>query len=346
MKTSARPRHVHAADLRGLGRLAIDATVGITSLVEILHHNITRVPGPLGKSTQQPAKGGTGFVYRSIRGVTRLVGGGLDLALARLAPLLGEERSTPSREAVIAALNGVLGDHLERSRNPLAIAMRLRLRGKALEVTKAGLAEAFPGTGGRILLLVYGLCMSDLQWNRNGRDHGAAPKRGGNWVDILLDGSPYTTAFARLGKIRSARITDLRHGNLVDEDWGGRDRFAPSTRAAVKRHFVPLPAGVQCFAIAATLTRKRGQVADRLVGDGLVPVRSALGLGEAAAAGIAIPARQQWIAYGRNHLDLLDDRAVFLRLRKWLAPGGRQIDAVRDGHDNPASRKHARGGRT
>ncbi|MBK7471897.1 MAG: hypothetical protein IPI73_16115 [Betaproteobacteria bacterium] len=39
---------------------------------------------------------------------------------------------------------------------------------------------------------------------------------------------PYTAPFSRLGKIRSAGVTDLRYGELPDEDWVGRDRFARS----------------------------------------------------------------------------------------------------------------------
>ena len=73
--------------LRGAGRLAIEATTGVTDLVEAMHAEIARLPltAPAERTT-----GLTGLVYRSVRGVTRLVGGGLDLALGALAPLLGE----------------------------------------------------------------------------------------------------------------------------------------------------------------------------------------------------------------------------------------------------------------
>ncbi len=43
-----------------------------------------------------------------------------------------------------------------------------------------------------------------------------------------------------------------------------------------------LPGGVRCFAIAATTAAKRSVLADRLIGDGLVPLRSALGLHDEA----------------------------------------------------------------
>ena len=86
--TLTRKAHFRAADLRGVGRLAIDATLGLTRLVETMHHNIARAPGPLGKFSQEPTRGITGFVYRSIQGTTRLVGSGLDALLGQLAPLL------------------------------------------------------------------------------------------------------------------------------------------------------------------------------------------------------------------------------------------------------------------
>ncbi len=59
-----RNAHFRVADLRGYSRLVIDATIGLASLVETMHHNILRTPRILGESTQQPARGVTGFVYR------------------------------------------------------------------------------------------------------------------------------------------------------------------------------------------------------------------------------------------------------------------------------------------
>jgi len=95
---------VRVADLRGYSRLAVDAAIGLANLVETMHHNILRTPGIFGKSTQQPAGGITGFVYKSIRGVTRVVGGGIDAVLARLVPLFDGGASSSEREAVLAAL--------------------------------------------------------------------------------------------------------------------------------------------------------------------------------------------------------------------------------------------------
>ena len=84
--------------------------------------------------------------------------------------------------------------------------------------------------------------------------HGAPLERAGHWVDLLLGATPYAAPFARLGKVRSAGITDLRHGNLLDEDWVGRDRFA---RGADRRQPVPLPDGVRCYARGCQPRRSR-----------------------------------------------------------------------------------------
>nr|HMN81656.1 alpha/beta hydrolase [Burkholderiaceae bacterium] len=102
-----------ASDLRGASRLAIDATLGLTDLVENLHRNISLAPAPLGQVSQRPTTGITGLVYRSIRGVTRLVGGSLDALLGQVGSLLGTpagaaaQPAAPERETLLAALNGV-----------------------------------------------------------------------------------------------------------------------------------------------------------------------------------------------------------------------------------------------
>lgn len=404
-------RSVKTSDLRGAGRLATEATLGLTDLVENLHHNILRVPGPLGPPSLLPTRGITGLVYRSIRGVTRLVGGSVDALLGQLQRLLGPNSSAPSaeREAVIAALNGVLGDHLVATGNPLATTMRFRSGGQALPLTEAALAAALPHAGGRIVVLVHGLCMNDLQWQRKGHDHGAALaagagftpvylhyntglhisrngaelarllevllqawpvpvtqlaivghsmgglvvrsachhaeaaglgwrqqlrqlvflgtphhgaplERGGHWLDTILGASPYTAAYARLGQVRSAGITDLRHGNLLDADWDGSEHLP---RGNDSRTAVPLPQGVACYAMAATLAPEPGglkSLKGHLLGDGLVPVASALGQHRLVARRLAFAPENQWLGHGMNHLDLLDSADVATRLIQWLAP--------------------------
>ncbi|MFS8086305.1 MAG: esterase/lipase family protein [Acidobacteriota bacterium] len=398
---------VPAADLRGFSRLAVDATTGLTDLVEAMHHNIASASGVVGVAPKGRTTGITGLVYGTIRGVTRLVGGGIDALLAQLGSMLGEPGSSPAREAVLAALNGVLGDYLMATANPLAIPMRLRRDGRPLELSVEGLATAAlqsAAATGKLLVLVHGLGMNDRQWTRqrhdhgvalardlgytpvylhynsgrhvstNGREfagllealvgawpahvselviighsmgglvarsachvgyvcahswlralrklvflgtphHGAPLERGGHWVDIILGVSPYTAPFARLGRIRSAGVTDLRYGFLLDADWENRDRFA---RASDHRQPVPLPAGVDCYAIAASTGAAAGDAKDRLLGDGLVPLASALGRHVNPDMTLSIPEANQWTGYNMNHLDLLGSAEVYAQIKRWL----------------------------
>jgi hypothetical protein len=394
-----------ATDLRNFSRLAIDATLRLTDLVEAMHAGIGPTQRLRGGTATGRTKGLAGLVYAFVRRVTRLVGGGIDGALRPLLPLLGEKSPSPRRDAVVAALNGVLGDYLEATGNALAIPMRLRREGQPLDLEAEALARALPQAGGKILVLAHGLCLGDRQWERKGHDHGAALardlgftpvylhynsgrhistngaelavllerlvqswpvpveelvilchsmgglvtrsacrfgqagghgwlhslrriiflgtphhgsplERGGNWVDQLLGFSTYSAPLVRLGKIRSAGVTDLRYGNLLDEDWQGRDRFEPS---GDPRHPVPLPQGVECFAAAATTAQEVGHLNDRLLADGLVPLASALGLHADPRFDLGIPESRRWVGTGLHHFELLDRPDVYERIRTWLA---------------------------
>ncbi|HNK20287.1 MAG TPA: hypothetical protein PLG92_18130, partial [Piscinibacter sp.] len=82
---------------------------------------------------------------------------------------------------------------------------------------------------------------------------------------------------------------------------------------------LPLPAGVRCFALAASLGAQGGTIKEKLLGDGLVPLDSALGRHADPARALAFAPDRQWIAYGMNHLDLLDRAEVYEQLKTWLS---------------------------
>ena len=380
----AKKQHLSATDLRGYSKLAIDATLGVTGMVESLHHSIASRAGILAETPSGRPGGITGLVYSSIRGVTRVVGGLLDTAIAPFAGSPPASNSSPRREALIAALNGVLGDHLAATDNPLAVRMELLLDGVPVE-------RAEKPHGNRLLVLVHGLCMHAGQWRRNGHDHGemlaeqfqltpiylnynsglpiahngaelsrqlqallerspqveqlhllghsmgglllrsachhaeltgaswpkvlrslgflgsphhgAPMERGGYLIDRLLGASPYLKPFARLGEARSAGITDLRHGRI---------------HADVESRSPPLPTGVPTLAVAASTGSDGSSLRERLLGDGLVPVASALGRHEQPELSLKFDEDRQHIVYGIGHFDLLDDRVVQQHLRDWL----------------------------
>jgi hypothetical protein len=146
--------------------------------------------------------------------------------------------------------------------------------------------------------------------------HGASLERGGRLVDALLGVSPYVAPFARLGKARSAGITDLRFGNLQDADWQHRDRHAQKHDDRVP---TPLPAGVQSFLGAATTAEKATGLRSAVVGDGLVPLASALGEHRDPALALKVPKSHRFVLTSANHWDLLSRTDVYAKLRAWLA---------------------------
>ena len=134
-----RKTHVHLSDLVGLNRLTTDVTAELTDLAQALYNNIAGSPGIRGTPMQERTSAVAGLVYESVRGVTGLAGGTTDVILAQLAPIL-DERSSQEREAVLAALNGLMGDYLAATGNPLAISMRLRRNGQTLTLERNALS--------------------------------------------------------------------------------------------------------------------------------------------------------------------------------------------------------------
>jgi pimeloyl-ACP methyl ester carboxylesterase len=169
-----RPVSAHLADARGVGRLAVTAVTGVTDIVEQMHGNIVRLSPILGKRPPKPLGGIPGLVYRSIHGVTRVVGFGLETAFALGTSKAVDAPSSPRREALVAALNGVVGDHLAATDNPLAITMSFRRNGRPLTLSRSALARSVVPAGRRIVVLVHGLCRNDLGWRREDHDYGAS----------------------------------------------------------------------------------------------------------------------------------------------------------------------------
>jgi len=393
-----------SSDLQGITRLVTDATIGVTDLVEAMHRRIVHPPFLPSTPIQNLITTISGVVYKNIRWTTRLIGDGADKALGRFAHTVGEIKSTDQREAIRAVLNGVVGDYLEENDNPLQISMQFRHEGIALPIDKKSLKNVFPQINGKILLMIHGSCMNDIQWTRNDHNHGISlakelgftpvflhynsglhistnghnfnkliedlvfqwpvavkelnilahsmgglvtrsafhygqqqqrkwikhlkkiiflgtPHHGsplekaGNYVDVVLEAVPYAKPFARLGKIRSAGVTDLRYGNILDEDWKDSDRFEMKKD---KRITVPLPKKVSCYSIAAVARKATASKSSQMLGDNMVPVKSALGLHKNADKALNFKKENTWIAYENNHIDLLSDKKIYDKIREWM----------------------------
>lgn len=405
--TEKSPSSWHISDIRELAQLLTLALPAAVEITEAVHQAVLSGMGIKGRD-EGKTSGITGLVYKGVHGAANTLGSGINGLLTRLPPTppLHHIPETPKRAALIATLNGVMGDALVESHNALATPMTLRYQGEPLDW------QAMPTDlprEGRVLLMVHGLCMNDLQWQtlyqgepvnhgeqlanalgyqpfyvrynsglpiaQNGQalallleqllthwpgdlkeitimgysmgglvarsachhagvagltwpahlanliflgtpHHGAPLEHAGHWLEQLLPASAYTEPFVRLTRLRSTGIKDLRHGKVI-ETIAPPD---PTVPMRDPREPLPLPCGVNCYAIAATTAAKRSLLANRLIGDGLVPLRSALGQHSEARHQLAFLPAHTLIVYRTSHMALLGSPQVGQQLLRWLTP--------------------------
>ncbi|MDP5106910.1 MAG: GPI inositol-deacylase [Polaribacter sp.] len=392
------------SELQGLTHLIMDATLGVTDLVEKMHHQVVHPPFLPSTPIQNIITGIAGITFKSVKWSTKLIGTSISKILAHLTPVIGNIKSSDTKQIILSILNGVIGDYLEETENPLKIDMQFRYQSKVLQIDQESLKENYPNCAGKILLMIHGSCMSDLQWTRknhnhaeilseelkktpiylnynsgkhisaNGKNltenleklvenwpvpveeitiiahsmgglitrsalyygeqnqnnwlkhikkvaflgtphHGSPVERIGNYLDLVLASVPYLKPFAKLGKIRSAGVTDLRYGNLVDEDWLNMDRFKLKKDQS---QYIPLPTGIEFYSIAAVIGKETSKSKNQILGDTLVDIKSAFGEHKNPAKNLLFKKEHTWIAYENNHLDLLSNPKITDKLKDWL----------------------------
>jgi hypothetical protein len=392
-----------SAYLQGVTSLLVDTTLSITDIVETMHKRVVHPPLLPSTPIQHLITNIASITYKNIKWSTILIGKGLDKTLAQLGPVLGTIHSSNKKNTILAVLNGIVGDYLEKKENPLQLKMHFRYLSKTLFFNNKKLFEPNSKVNGKILIMVHGSCMNDYLWTREGHNHGTAlekeldkttiylnynsglhissngkklndlleqlvlhwptpieeiniishsmgglvtrsaihygikqhknwmkylqknvflgtPHHGaplekiGNYIDFILESIPYTKPFARLGKIRSAGVTDLRYGNVVDQDWQDYDRFELQ---GDKRQHIALPENVENYCIAAAIGKETKATA-KLFGDNLVTVKSALGQHKNPDKDLNFKEENTWIAYENSHLDLLNNPKIYAKIKAWF----------------------------
>lgn len=169
---------------RGGTRLLFDSVQGITTTVERMHEKIARTATPW----PTPEKRAHGLiaaaVYRVIRGVNGGLRESIDWGFEQVPEPLRSDVGSTTEAKVVAALNGVFGDRLEATDNPLATPMQLMTPEQALPLETSAIEAALPAVTPHLVVLVHGLSLSELCWKRKGRpcigeqlrdDHGYTP---------------------------------------------------------------------------------------------------------------------------------------------------------------------------
>lgn len=147
--------------LEGLAQLATSGITGITDIVQTVHREI--LLKPFGLSREQTRIVWNKGISRRIYGVTqhimRQYGKGLAISLRELNsrfPVLHNKPLSPAMHFMVGAINGVLGDYMLRTHNPMALPMVLYDRYAQLQHGEVS---------GRVIIFAHGLCMNHLSWD-------------------------------------------------------------------------------------------------------------------------------------------------------------------------------------
>jgi pimeloyl-ACP methyl ester carboxylesterase len=382
-----------------------DSVQGITTVVERMHAEIARTALPWPGSRERAHGLIAAGVYQAIRGVNHGLRESIDWSLRQLPASTHEDGATAAEVRAIAALNGVCGDHLEATSNPLATPMQLRTPEQRLSLDEAALHTALPGASPHLVVLAHGLGMSELAWTRKGRacigahlrddlgytplylrynsgrhistngrefaamlerlcenwpvpvqsislvghsmgglvirsacryaqdeqsawlpalrrvvclgtpHHGSPLAKAGHAFEEVVSRLPYSAPLL-LGRLRSVGVKDLRHGNLLDEDWQGHD---PDASRPDPRRTVPLVEGVDYYFAAASLGKHPDDPMGHLLGDMLVRPDSAVGLHRDELRRLQIKPENCRVFHEKNHFDLLNDRRVQEQVIDWFS---------------------------
>jgi pimeloyl-ACP methyl ester carboxylesterase len=154
-------RALNALTFRELG----DAAGGIGGLHLGIAERVFRLVGPTSAPARMSHDAISAAVYRTLRGGALLAGRGADSGLARRVVRDGRALSRdPRGAAAIAAINGLVGDRLEREGSDLAEPMAVRVGGAI-----AG-ARDFPDGRRRLVVFLHGLMETELSWRFGGAE--------------------------------------------------------------------------------------------------------------------------------------------------------------------------------
>ncbi len=154
---------MRSAEIRAAGDLAGRALAGTGTLVRDVHAAVARrafaAVGPSGEPARGVHDGVSAVAYAGVRAALGALPRGAATALARSrradAPSIA---ASPRGALALAALNGAIGDALEREGSELALTMTLRHRGADVDPDAPGIE------GGRLAVFVHGLGETDMAW--------------------------------------------------------------------------------------------------------------------------------------------------------------------------------------
>ena len=172
---------IHPLDLRGYSRLAVDATLGVTDMVETVHATILRGPGGRVPTARRGTSPGwsTAHPWRD----------GLWASASTRARSSMRRRSRVDLGRARGAAGGCqrrVGRSPAASANPLAIPMRLRVTRSRSIRDDPGPRRGAPAGHRQILVLAHGVCDRRSAMARKDHDDGVVLDADAGFTPVYL----------------------------------------------------------------------------------------------------------------------------------------------------------------
>jgi pimeloyl-ACP methyl ester carboxylesterase len=156
-------------ELRALSALLFDDLRAFPGAIREMHLGIAqrafRRVGPFGRPVQVIHDELSRRGYEAVGSGAALVGRAADAAIKTRG--IGEAlrlSTTRSGSALISALNGLIGDQLERTGSDLHQPPSVRVNGEPVAIDTRSLSDAFPGATSRLVVFVHGLMGNEFYW--------------------------------------------------------------------------------------------------------------------------------------------------------------------------------------
>ena len=169
------------SEAQALVRLGAEELASAPQGIKAFHYATSerafRAVGPAGRPVKFVHDTVSDAVYGGIGHAVRLGGRGLETAIGRRqAQLLSD---TPRGAAMLAIVNGLIGDTLEAEQNPLQQPMAIRAGGRPVGV------EAFPQATPRVAVFLHGLMETEFSWGR-APNYGSRLAEEAGWTPVYV----------------------------------------------------------------------------------------------------------------------------------------------------------------
>jgi pimeloyl-ACP methyl ester carboxylesterase len=203
-------------ELRSLARLGFDelrrATGGIGAVHRAVAERAFRATGPGALPARTLHETISNGVYTGMGGATRLMGRVAEAGLVRRAGQDGRRLSgSPGGALLVGALNGLIGDALEREGSDLHQPMSVRAAGRPVPLEPEALAAAHPDPGPRVVVFLHGLMETEFSWRL-----GAGPE-GETYATRLRRDLACTPVEVRYNSGRHISENGLSLADLLEE---------------------------------------------------------------------------------------------------------------------------------